>query len=112
MIHLKHVTDGSLPESGAGQPGAPQTQQAGPDEQLERLSTVSWLQKRISTLPDRQREVLVLSTLKGLSMREIAGVLEVPENTVKTHLRRARLSLAESLASREDKTAPAGWNRQ
>jgi len=108
MTRLKHSTDSGVLEGRAGEVRAPQPQQAGPDEQMERQSTVSWLQKRITTLPDRQREVLVLSTLKGLSMKEIAGVLELPENTVKTHLRRARLTLAESLAAREDQMASAG----
>ena len=54
--------------------------------------------RRLSGL---QREVLVLSTLRGLRMKDIAMVMELPENTVKTHLRRARLALAESLARRE-----------
>ena len=76
----------------------------GLDEQMEQQSNVSWLQHRISALPERQREVLVLATLKGLSMKEIALILKLPENTVKTHLRRARLALAEDLAKRE---APA-----
>ena len=52
-------------------------------------------------LPELQREILVLSTLKGLRMKDIAMVMALPENTVKTHLRRARLALAESLARRE-----------
>ena len=59
-------------------------------------------------VPDRQREVLVLSTMKGLRMREIAIILAVPENTVKTHLRRARLALAETLVQRENAAASVG----
>lgn len=68
---------------------------------LEQKSTVLWLEGRIKNLPERQREVLVLSTMKGLSMKDIARVMAVPENTVKTHLRRARLALAEDLDRRE-----------
>ena len=79
-----------------------QSHQPGLDEQLEQQSTVLWLERRITTLPERQREVLVLSTLKGLRMKDIAKVMALPENTVKTHLRRARLALAESLAHREN----------
>ncbi len=80
-----------------------QSHQSGLDEQLEQQSTVMWLEHRIRTLPERQREVLVLSTLKGMRRKEIAKVTTLPENTVKTHLRRARLALAESLADRENR---------
>ena len=80
---------------------APHRHGPGLDEQVEQQSTVLWLERRITELPEPQREVLVLSTLKGLRMTDIAKVMALPENTVKTHLRRARLALAESLASRE-----------
>ena len=68
---------------------------------LEQQSTVLWLESRIKNLPDKQRDTLVLSTMKGLRMKDIARVMGMPENTVKTHLRRARLALAEDLARRE-----------
>lgn len=68
---------------------------------LEDQSTLDWLEGRIKKLPDRQRETLVLFTMKGLSMKDIARVTGVPENTAKTHLRRARLALAEDLGRRE-----------
>jgi len=84
----------------------------GVDQLIEQQSTLAWLEQRIAGLPERQREVLVLSTIKGLSIKEVAGILQLPENTVKTHLRRARLALAESLASRNNAdhlpTAAAG----
>jgi RNA polymerase sigma-70 factor (ECF subfamily) len=86
--------------------GPPQT--PGLDEGLERQATVAWLEQRIGKLPERQREVLVLATVKGLHMKEIARLLRLPENTVKTHLRRARLTLAEELAAREDPASRAG----
>ena len=42
------------------------------------------------------RQVLLLVTVEGLTMQETATCLEIPLNTVKTRLRRARLSLLES----------------
>lgn len=78
----------------------------GVDEQVEQQSTLAWLEQRIATLPDHQRDVLVLSTIKGLQMKEVAAILRLPENTVKTHLRRARLALAEGLAARNDPGQP------
>lgn len=96
MTRLKTVTGHHYSDT-----AAPQRQAAGLDEQLDQQSTVIWLERRITALPEQQREVLVLSTLKGLRMKDIAAVMAMPENTVKTHLRRARLALAESLAERE-----------
>ncbi len=72
----------------------------GVDRVADGEMTLTWLERRIACLPPIQREVLTLSTLKGLRMKELADVLQIPENTVKTHLRRARLALAEDLAAR------------
>ena len=107
MNHLKAVSDNSSADSGNPGPAPAQALEPGLDEQVEQQATVLWLEHRIATLPEQQREVLVLSTVKGLRMKEIATILAVPENTVKTHLRRARLALAESLAERENEAAPS-----
>jgi RNA polymerase sigma-70 factor (ECF subfamily) len=48
-------------------------------------------------LPDDQRAVLVLVEHHGLSMTEIAAVLDVPEATVKTRLFRAREKMRAAL---------------
>ena len=70
------------------------------DQVVNDRATVRWLELRIRELPAVQREVLVLSTLKGLRLQDVALVMKMPENTIKTHLRRARFSLAEQLAQR------------
>ena len=79
----------------------PARQKPGVDQVLDQKSTVLWLEGRIGDLPHRQREALVLSTMKGLRMKDIARVMCIPENTVKTHLRRAGLVLARDLGRRE-----------
>jgi RNA polymerase sigma-70 factor (ECF subfamily) len=101
MAHFKALS-GNIP-TGNHHSGSLDRQklEAGLDEQVEQQSTVIWLEQQITMLPERQREVLVLSTLKGLRMKDISKVMALPENTVKTHLRRARMALAESLARRE-----------
>jgi RNA polymerase sigma-70 factor (ECF subfamily) len=48
----------------------------------------------IGTLPDEQREVLLLVCVEGLSYNEAAEVLEVPAGTVMSRLARARAKLA------------------
>lgn len=48
-------------------------------------------------LPERYRNCLYLFYYEGYSIREIAGILEAPENTVKTNLRRGREALKKKL---------------
>ncbi len=63
--------------------------------------TVSWLEQAITRLPLAQREVLVLTTIQDLQLKDVACILKIPLNTVKTHLRRARLNLLKAKAMRE-----------
>ena len=56
---------------------------------------VVWLERTIPELPAKEREVLLLARLEGMSLKDIAAVLAIPINTVKTRLRRARLGLVE-----------------
>lgn len=83
----------------------------GPDQTVDTAATLDWLQRQITDLPDPQRDVLVLSTVRGLRMKEIAKLLRIPENTVKTHLRRARLALSERLVERDTPAIAAGGDR-
>jgi RNA polymerase sigma-70 factor (ECF subfamily) len=62
--------------------------------------TMAWLEERIKELPLARREVLLLACVENLPLSEVAAVLGLPLGTVKTHLRRARLTLAEELAHR------------
>ncbi len=70
-------------------------------EQLtEAKETAAWIEQAMGRLPLDQREVVVLACVEHLSMRDIAEALELSVNTVKTHLRRARMALATELARR------------
>lgn len=53
------------------------------------------LAKAIDKLADQYRIVIILRYLQDMSYREIAETLELPENTVKTHLFRARKLLKD-----------------
>jgi len=48
----------------------------------------------IGTLPDDQREVLVLVCVEGLTYKEAADVLDLPVGTVMSRLARARIKIA------------------
>ena len=60
------------------------------------------LSRAISALPQRQREALVLYALERMSYAHIAEVLEMPVNTVKTLIHRARVGVAQALAEQDD----------
>ena len=77
----------------------------GPEHIAEARETIAWLEEALLALPPAQREVLLLVTVVGLRQQDVASSLNLPLNTVKTHLRRARLALAAGLAGRD---APAG----
>ena len=62
--------------------------------------TIAWLEEQIRRLPLPQREVLILASLECRPLSEVGQALGLPLNTVKTHLRRARLKLSELLARR------------
>jgi RNA polymerase sigma-70 factor (ECF subfamily) len=73
----------------------------GPERTAAARESLAWLERALRTLPFAQREVLVLATIVGLRQQDIAQSLNLPLNTVKTHLRRARLKLAEDMDERE-----------
>ncbi len=56
----------------------------------------------ISSLPAAQRETLALIFVEGLSYRETAEVLGVPEGTVKSRLSHARQALRSRMPSEEE----------
>lgn len=55
------------------------------------------LHEAIGKLPERNREVLLLSKLEGLKNREIAEKLNISENTVERHITLALSRLREEL---------------
>jgi len=52
----------------------------------------------VRDLPERQAQVVALHYVDDRSVAEIADLLDCTKGTVKTHLHRARLSLARALA--------------
>jgi len=74
---------------------------AGGEEQFRAMQTRVWLEQRIRELPHAQREALLLTCIQGLPQKQVASILGLRLNTLKTHLRRARLALVKQLARRE-----------
>lgn len=77
-----------LPEQVAARPGL---------EAAERLDLVAAL----DGLPAAQRTAVVLRHVVGLSGKETAGVMAIPENTVKSHVARGLAALRRRLGDEE-----------
>lgn len=73
--------------------------QASADENVIEQEKVALLHKLIATLPDDLKQPLVLSTVEEMTSAEVAVVLGIPENSVRTRLFRARQLLKEKLAA-------------
>ena len=64
----------------------------GPNAMEARL-TLDAVRQAIGRLPEDQRSVLLLVTVEGLSYREAAATLDIPQGTLMSRLARARLRL-------------------
>lgn len=96
-------TDGPTPAP--DDPPEPPDPNPDPERIASARQTLAWLDGAVADLPPAQREVLLLIAIVGLRQQDVAQALGMPLNTVKTHLRRARLALAARLAERN---APCG----
>jgi RNA polymerase sigma-70 factor (ECF subfamily) len=67
---------------------------------LERRELEAAVDASMADLPAAERAALVLFHQEGRSYDEIAAVLDVPVNTVRTHLHRGRARLARLLRER------------
>lgn len=57
-----------------------------------------WLQHLVGSLPEIPRAVLILRYQEEMSVEEIAGAMEMPAATVKSHLQRSLRLLREKAA--------------
>jgi RNA polymerase sigma-70 factor, ECF subfamily len=81
------------PPPSAGPPASPPAPDAAPPAPDAAL----WVRQAIARLDPSEREILMLREYEQLSYAEIAGILRMPLNTVRTRLFRARLALKEQL---------------
>jgi RNA polymerase sigma-70 factor (ECF subfamily) len=99
------------PEVGPGRPdrgwGRPNIE-ATPDEAPSPVETLARAEERrrlmgaVMRLPEIQRSILLLFHQDEQSLMEIGAMLELPVNTVKSHLFRARRKLKEMLLRQEE----------
>lgn len=71
----------------------------GPATELDRHQRAELLKVALTRIPLDDQIALELSYFEGLSTRELAAVLDIPENTVRSRLSRARDKLRAALAT-------------
>lgn len=64
----------------------------------EDQEVVALVRKALSRLSEQQRKIVEMHVLSGMKYLEIAEALELSENTVRTHLKRAYKILRENLS--------------
>jgi RNA polymerase sigma-70 factor (ECF subfamily) len=70
------------------------------DETVERLDAAQWtkpLRAALDDLPPRQRQVVLLRDVEGLSTAEVCGILEISPGNLRLLLHRGRNRLREAL---------------
>lgn len=69
-----------------------------PEKEVNSVVTDKIIQKAITSLPQKFRQVIVLRDIQGFSYEEISGIIKVPLGTVKSRVNRARLKLQDDLS--------------
>lgn len=77
-----------------------------PEDAASDVEVRSLLEKAVDTLPLAFRAVFVMRAVEELSVGETAEALDIPEETVRTRLHRARAMLRDDLARRVEGAAP------
>ena len=72
-----------------------------PDEKLTSKRTVDSLRRAIASLPQVEQDVISLLVDRDLSLGEISTITEIPLNTIKSHVHRAKVRLRAALAEKE-----------
>lgn len=92
-----------------GEPAMDRIAESGPSplDAAEAEQMRAFVRARVDELPVQYRTVVTLYHLEEMSVGEIAGVMDLPDGTVKSHLFRARKLLKEKLMAAYGPTGAA-----
>lgn len=68
------------------------------DDKVHKKLMLKEVRRAITNLPERRRQVFILSRYEGMSYKEIAEVLEISVNTVETQISRALSTLRDKFS--------------
>ncbi len=95
------------PRPGAFDPAPePEASDPLPDSDAEASDLRTCLARAVGTLSEPYRSILVLREIEGLAYAEIADALDLPLNTLKVYLLRARRRVREALAATAPELVP------
>ncbi len=77
-----------------------------PDDHAEASDLRTELTRAVDTLDEPYRSILVLREIEGLAYQEIADALDLPLNTLKVYLHRARHRVRAALAASAPELVP------
>jgi RNA polymerase sigma-70 factor, ECF subfamily len=80
------------------EPGHQAGQSITPDQQVIARQIARKIGAALEGLPPKQRTIFILRNNQGMSIREIAEIMQAAEGTVKVHLHRAVTALRQRLA--------------
>jgi len=86
----------------SGRTGAAWPDDFDPPGESPDLSAVMWVRQALAELDDGDREILMLREYEALRYDEIATALDLPLNTVRSRLFRARFALKAKLEARRE----------
>lgn len=77
----------------------PISEMESPENILIHAERNEWVEKALTSLPEKQRIAIVLSKYDDLSQKEIAEIMETTEGAVEALIQRAKSNLREKLSS-------------
>lgn len=80
----------------------PEDDTASAAEVIQQRSRADALQDALNTLPDRQKQAVILRHIEGLKNPEIAEIMEIGVEAVESLTARGKRALAKALAGRKD----------
>ncbi|PSL19658.1 RNA polymerase ECF family sigma subunit [Shimia abyssi] len=80
----------------------PEDDAKGPAQVMQDRARLDALQAALNTLPERQRQAVVLRHIEGLGNPEIAGILEISVEAVESLTARGKRMLAKALAGQKE----------
>ena len=74
-----------------------------PQRVAEQNEASRFLRNGLQALSPELKEAIILRDLEGMAYQEIAGLLQIPEGTVKSRINRGRVELAKVLIKRRSR---------